>query len=161
MRATGALIAAGAALAAAAAGCGGGGERLSKAELVQRADAICGKYEARFESVAVPEGDPTAPDAPRRLLRQAAEAGPAIARIERQQVGELRGLEPPEELAERWDTALDGLETRADQLDAVGRSAGAGDREGLARAFAAADQAGTRADQAVRGFGFRRCGSGS
>lgn len=156
-----ALLVAAAAAAALVAGCGGDGdERLSKAELIDRADGICAEYTTRFEAVPVPEGDPTAPDASRRLLRQAAEAGPAIAAIERNQVRELRALEPPKDFEERWDTALKDLEARAAGLDRVGQAAERGDRETLTRSFAAADQAGTRANRAAQDYGFRTFGSG-
>lgn len=144
------------------AGCGGDDdERLSKAELIERADAVCAEYTTRFDAVAVPEGDPTAPDAPQELLRQAAQAGPAIASIERDQVRELRALEPPEDFEARWDTVLDDLTARAAGLDEVGQAAERGDRKTLARSFAAADQAGTRANRAVQSYGFRTCGSGA
>jgi hypothetical protein len=136
-------------------------QALSKGVFIKRADAICAKYEPRLDSIQVPQGDPAAPDAPKKLLRQAAKAGPAWASIERSMAQELRALTPPQGFQRRWDTALENLGGhRADAFDEVGRAAAEGDRKTLAHALAAVDQAGTQGRHAVQGYGFKVCGVG-
>ena len=154
------LVAAAAAALLLACGRDDGG-RLSRAELIERADAICAEYATRFAAVPEPEGDPTAPGAPPRLLRQAARVGRALAAVERAQVRELRELKPPERFEQRWHTALEDLEAGAAELDEAGLAAERGDREALARSFAAADEAGAQASRVAQGYRFRSCGSGS
>jgi hypothetical protein len=136
-------------------------QALSKGVFIKRADAICAKYEPRLDSIQVPQGDPAAPDAPKKVLRQAAKAGPAWAAIERSMAEDLRALTPPKGFQSRWNTALEYLGgRRADSLDKVGSAAAEGNREMLARALAAVDHAGTQGRRAVQSYGFEVCGVG-
>lgn len=131
---------------------------LSKGAFIAQADKICADYESEFMSVKFPKGDPTAPDAPRAALKQFATANSAIAAIERDMIGELRALTLPENLEEVKNQSLDLLLVRADHLDVVAEAAVAGDLKTLAKAGAAANKAGTRANQLVGDWGFKVCG---
>jgi hypothetical protein len=131
--------------AAALAGCGGGGERLTKDELVAKADSICGKYEKKLDALAEPQSMA-------EVESLAEEAKPIVA----DGVDELDQLRPPEELGDeydRWivlnrdsvdaieelkDAAADGDEARVQQVvqeaarnekeaDALGRQIGLGE----------------------------------
>jgi hypothetical protein len=83
------------ALALVAGGCGSKGKRLSKAEFVSRADAICAKYEKRVQSrmAGVPPGD----------QRQLASSIEKVLPVIRMGNDELRSLKPPESLQARFD----------------------------------------------------------
>jgi hypothetical protein len=91
------LLFAVAAFALVAGGCGGGGgKRLSKAEFVSRADAICAKYEKRVQSrmAGVPAGD----------QKQLASSIKNVLPLIRKGNDELRSLKPPGSLQSRFDS---------------------------------------------------------
>jgi hypothetical protein len=90
------LLFAVAAFALVAGGCGGGGgKRLSKAEFVSRADAICAKYEKRVQNrmAGVPAGD----------QKQLASSIKNVLPLIRKGNDELRSLKPPGSLQSRFD----------------------------------------------------------
>lgn len=83
------------------AGCGGGGERLSSAGYVRRANAICVRANRAVALVDVP----ALPGGERAAL-----ALTQIVRIERDAISDLRGLRPPPRfgaLNQRWIALLD------------------------------------------------------
>jgi hypothetical protein len=85
------------AVALVAGGCGSGdGKRLSKAEFVSRADAICAKYEKRVQSrmADVPAGD----------QKQLASSIKNVLPLIRKGNDELRSLKPPGSLQSRFDS---------------------------------------------------------
>jgi hypothetical protein len=91
------LLFAVAAFALVAGGCGGGGgKRLSKAEFVSRADAICAKYEKRVQNrmAGVPAGD----------QKQLASSIKNVLPLIRKGNDELRSLKPPGSLQSRFDS---------------------------------------------------------
>jgi hypothetical protein len=78
------------------AGCGSGnGNRLSKAEFVSRANAICAKYEKRVQTrmAGVPAGD----------QKQLANSIGKVIPVIRKGNDELRSLRPPASLQGRFD----------------------------------------------------------
>ena len=91
------LVFAVAALALVAGGCGSnsGSKRLSKAEFVSRADAICAKYEKRVQTrmAGVPAGD----------QKQLASSIGKVLPVIRKGNDELRSLKPPASLQGRFD----------------------------------------------------------
>jgi hypothetical protein len=91
------LVFAVAALALVAGGCGSNsvGKRLSKAEFVSRADAICAKYEKRVQTrmAGVPAGD----------QKQLANSIGKVIPVIRKGNDELRSLRPPASLQGRFD----------------------------------------------------------
>jgi len=91
------LVFAVAALALVAGGCGSnsGSKRLSKAEFVSRADAICAKYEKRVQTrmAGVPAGD----------QKQLASSIGKVLPVIRKGNDELRSLKPPVSLQGRFD----------------------------------------------------------
>jgi hypothetical protein len=81
-----------------AAGCGGdNGESLSTAEFREQADALCAKSDERVDAVGPPPGSLD------ELVDYADEWIPLVEESHE----ELRRLEPPDELAETWNHALD------------------------------------------------------
>jgi hypothetical protein len=114
------LVFAVAALALVAGGCGSnsGSKRLSKAEFVSRADAICAKYEKRVQSrmAGVPPGD----------QKQLASSIEKVLPVIRKGNDELRSLKPPESLQarfDRWMGIADAEVTAAQKLqDALNKN---------------------------------------
>jgi hypothetical protein len=101
------LITAGA-IAALSAGCGGGGsERVTAAELVKRADAICGQERTTFAKVQAhpPPNASIAADQTDELIKEAEDAN-----------SRLRDLRPPEQLQAAYDRYLEARDTAVDQM---------------------------------------------
>jgi hypothetical protein len=100
--------------AALVAGCGGGGNggAPSADEFRQQADAVCAKYEQKLNAL----GEPASPE---DLADFVDKAVPIIE----QGNAELNDLDPPDELQDDWDRAMDlqneNLETTRDLRDAV------------------------------------------
>ena len=74
------------------AGCGGGGDRLSREELVSDADAICAEYEAELGALAEPESLADV----ERLVQ---DAKPIVENG----IESLQALDPPEDLEDEFD----------------------------------------------------------
>jgi hypothetical protein len=92
-----------------AAGCGGGGsERVSAAELVQKADAICATENASFTRVQAhpPPNASVAADQTDELIKATQDAN-----------SHLRGLKPPEGLQAAYDRYLDARDRVIDQMN--------------------------------------------
>jgi len=136
------------AVAALAAGCGGSG-RLSKAEYVKRADAICTKYNAKLKALSRPtsiSGLPAYVD----------EALPLARKGDR----ELRALKPPkdeEQTAKEW---LDQNDSVVGSMERLRNAAKKGDRAGIQTALNEASSANQSANQLARRLGLRVCAQG-
>jgi hypothetical protein len=149
------LLSAALALALVAGGCGSGnGKRLSKAEFVSRADAICAKYEKRVQSrmAGIAAGDE------KQLARSIAKVLPVI----RKGNDELRSLEPPESLQgrfDRWMGIADAEVSAAQKLqNALDRS----DQEAIQAAFKELQTKDAAQDRiASQDLGLTGCASGS
>lgn len=150
-----------AALLGTAAACGGGSERLSKQELISQGDAICTEYQAKSEEAerALPQVDPTSSSTSDENLRKFGEVVPDLVEILRDQIGELRSLEPPEEDEDRYEVAMDALDSGADRLDEAGEAARDADRAGVRAALTAAQTKLNQADAIARDYGYKVCGS--
>lgn len=123
----------------AAGGCGGGSDSLSRAELAQRADAICRRAQSRAQT----------------LMRQLATSArgrrvdfndlrPQIATLLQDLADDLDGLSPPDELKDEMDEFVSIMSDRADAMRA-GREV---DETGANR----------RSASLARTLGFRFCG---
>jgi hypothetical protein len=96
-----------AAAAIAIAGCGGGSERVSAAELVQKADAICAKERSSYQRVQAhpPPNASVAADLTGELIQATQDAN-----------SELRELKPPEELEPGYDRYLEARDRVVDEM---------------------------------------------
>jgi hypothetical protein len=141
--------------AALAAGCGGGGdggdgggERLTAEEFVQQADAICEDTNQQLDEL----------DEPANVDELAALAAEAVS-INEQSVDALRELNPPEELQEPFDRALELL----DQQNALGRelvtAAEEGDQARIQEIVAEGEPLQTEARALAGELGLTECGS--
>jgi hypothetical protein len=135
------------------AGCGGS-SRLSRSEFVQRANAVCTKYEQKVTRAmaGINPGDQT------QLAGAIDKALPVI----REGNDELRALEPPEDLQQRFDRWLriaDDEVAAATQLrDGLKRD----DAKAVQRAFQKLQASDAAQDTVARkGLGLTRCASGS
>jgi hypothetical protein len=89
------------------AGCDGGDDRVSPAELVQKADAICGKERSSFARIQShpPPNASVAADQTGELIRVTEDANSG-----------LRDLKPPEELQSAYDRYLEARQRVVDQM---------------------------------------------
>ena len=131
-----------------AGGCGGGGDELSREELISQGDAICERYEERSAEVEEPEG-------PDDLERFVEETRALIA----DGVDELDDLEPPEELADEYESWIAQNEENLELLDDLREAAAENDEARVAGILEEAEQKGERADELAREMGFRDCGA--
>lgn len=109
-------LAALAAVALAACGGEGGGERLTKGEYVEQADAICAEASARLAALPEP-----------RSLEELADVAPRAAAIAAEQLERLRRLRPPADDEAKLDHALDLTERQNALVEEIGEAAAAGD----------------------------------
>ena len=139
------VLLAGAALIAA--GCGGNGEeRLTKAEFVERGNAICKKTAARTKALADPK---TVADIPGFVDKATRELDAGLA--------ELRDLDPPEELQSDLDRFIAfGEETKA-LAGELKSAAAAKDQQALAAASQRGDKLEQRSDAVARRLGLDAC----
>ena len=148
------LLFAVAALALVAGGCGSKGKRLSKAEFVSRANAICAKYEQRVQSrmAGISAGDE----------KQLASSIEKVLPVIRQGNDELRSLKPPASLQgrfDRWMGIADAEVAAARKLhDALRKS----DRKAIQAAFKELQTKDADQDRLARQeLGLTGCASGS
>jgi hypothetical protein len=131
-------------------GGGGGGGSSSAAEFRQQADGICAKYEAKITAL----GTPTSLDELGDFVDQ------AVSIIE-QGNNELQSLEPPDELADDWDRAMqiqgESLQTTRDLQDAIHNQDDAKVQELLGKL----DAAQAESTQVAQRLGLENCGRSS
>jgi hypothetical protein len=129
-------------------GGGGGGEELTADEFRQQADAICTEFEGRLNELGTPESLDD-------LQNFVSDAVPIIEEGNAQ----LHELNPPEELQEKWDRAMEvndeQLETVRDLRDAVED----GDQARVQELLQEGDDANAEADQLAADLGLEDCGS--
>ncbi len=133
---------------AVAAGCGGGGDRLSRDELVSEADAICADYEAELEGLAEPESLAD-------FERLVQDAKPIVETG----VEELRALEPPEDLEEEYDEWISQNEENVESLDDLQAAVAERDEQRVQEVVQGLDQNEQEADELAAEIGLEECAS--
>ena len=127
----------------------------SKEEFIARADAICAKY--------LKEEQPLRDQLPRddspEAFRQVADLLPQLATSLRSQLDELRRLDSPADIRERWKATLDLIALSADKLDEGAAAAGRFDRAAFARVAAEAVEIEHQTAAFASEYGFNVCGS--
>jgi hypothetical protein len=144
------LVAALCAGAVAVAGCGGGGggERLTQAEFVAQADAICGKYEARLDALGRPTNVAE--------LGSFADKALPIARDGREELGRLR---PPEELEDTYDAWLEQGDEAIEIVERLRDAAEDGDQAEIQKIAQDAQRADAESNRLAGELGFEQCGA--
>ena len=133
------------------AGCGGGGEdgdRLSRAEFISRADAICTEYEAKLDAV----GQPSSLEG----LKDFADKALPIAREGRDKLGDLN---PPEELEGDYDAWLEQGDEAIELVERLSDAAEDGDTAEIQKIAQDAERADTEANRLAGKIGFQQCGA--
>lgn len=133
------------ALAAAAAGCGGG-DRLSQAEYVKQADAICARYEKRL--AALPQPESTAD------VKTLVDKGLPIAR---EGNTELKELKPPEDLEAKVDQWHERNDRNLELIEDLGQAAEDGDEERIQTLASEAEENEGEADRLASEIGLKDC----
>ena len=134
------------ALALVAAACGGGGDRLSEGEFRERANAVCADYEQQIDALS----EPTSPEEVERFAARATQ-------LARSGVGELRELEPPEELDDEYDRFLAEGDAVVELSERLERAARDRDVAELQKILAEAEASEERSDRLARELGLDRC----
>jgi hypothetical protein len=142
------------ALAVVLAGCGGGAERLSKAEFIERWDSICQTYNDRRDTLL--EDLPAEPTV--ENLPQFAEVLRELAPVVREAIAELKEVQPPEADQAVIDAILADVEENADRVDEAADAAESGDLEALVAAAQSLADSNERVERAVEDYGFHECG---
>ena len=125
-----------------------GGDRLTKAEYIEQADAICARFDKELDALPNPanlEG----------LAAMATEAKP----IAEAGVDELRALNPPEELDEQVDAWLVLNEKNIEAIDQLREAAESGDETKVQQVAATATDNEQKADAAAAEIGLTDCAS--
>ena len=159
------LVLATATLAFLAAGCGGGGDgggdRLTKAEFITKADGIC--KEANSKIPTPPDDlknvDPTAASTTDEQLDEFGDYVEKVANVFGDEVDELRDLNPPADLEDKFDSALATLDEAVNELGEAAEAAKDADREKLKEKLEESDKHGNEADKLAKELGLTVCGS--
>jgi hypothetical protein len=137
-------------LALLAAGCGGGGgDRLSREQLVAKADAICKDYNAKFNAL----GQPNSMDE----LGSFADKALPIAQEGRTKLGELK---PPEDLQATYDKWLAEGDKAVDAIKRLRTAAEKNDAAAVRSIGEEANRENHKSDQLASQLGFKACGQG-
>ncbi|HLM37782.1 MAG TPA: hypothetical protein VK287_08385 [Gaiellaceae bacterium] len=137
-----------------AGGCGSTDKRLTKAEFVERANAICARYEQRVQNrmAGIPAGNE----------KQLASSIEKVLPVIREGNDELRSLKPPESLQghyDRWMRIADAEVAAASKLQNALRTS---DRKTIQSAFAELQTRDVDQDRLARKeLGLNGCASGS
>lgn len=135
------------------AGCGGdsGSDALSADELRSQADAICAAFDGRSDAIAEPTSEEEIPGFIEETVA-----------LQREQLEQLQGLEPPEELASQYDEALTLLEEQVDGAQTVidDIESGTSPSEAVQNAPESLDENGARLDTLANELGLTSCGDG-
>jgi hypothetical protein len=135
------------------AACGGGGsERVSAAELVQKADAICTKERSSFARVQAhpPPSASVAADQTDELIKATQDANT-----------QLRDLKPPEGLQSSYDSYLEARDRVIDEMNRGKDAAEDRDSAAYGAAQAAVAHGAPQRRKLARSLGFKVCSSTS
>jgi hypothetical protein len=128
--------------------CGGGSEEVSAEELVQKGDDVCGNVQERFAEIQA---------APPASATEGAEQAGELLGVADDAQGELRDLEPPEKLRDRYDAYLDARESVSDELERGKQAAEDQDGEAYGKAQEEAVGGAPERRKLARKLGFRVC----
>jgi hypothetical protein len=136
--------------AAFVAGCGGDGDgdRLTAEEFRQQADATCVEFEGRLEELGMPES----------LEDLQGFVDDAVPILE-EGTNELEQLQPPEELEEDWNRAMEINREQLDTVRELRTAAEEGDQARIAELLQEANAARQESDQLAADLGLEQCGS--
>ena len=133
-----------------AAGCGGGDSgTLSRADYTKRANASCVEAERKLDALGGFEDF-------KELEREMKAGQDAL----KQSAGELRELEPPEQLAARHEKLVDLTQKTADLAGRLSVAAGKNDQVAMQKEAERADELTKAANEVSRQLGLEECVAG-
>ena len=124
------------------------GERLTKAEWIEQADALCAQAEDELDALGTPE-----------TLADIAALVPRAIEISEEQLGKLKALRPPAADEATLARALDLLEQQIDVLRRLGEAATAGDGAAVGEIATEGSTLNDEADSIAQSYGLEVCGS--
>ena len=151
-----------------AAGCGGddkggGGDQLSKAEFIDKADGICKEFNDKGEKIEpkdLPSDfDPTSPNATDEQLDKFGDYLDEVHDVFGDEVDELHDLDPPDELDSDWTKGLALLDETLNELDEAAEAAHDADRDKLKEKLEEGQRHGDESDALAKKIGLKVCGS--
>jgi hypothetical protein len=131
-------------------GCGGSSSvrssnSLTHAELITKADTICGLVNARLGLTTVSS------------RREIAQVFPKLAALERTELAELSKLQAPPELASDWRQILAGVQTLSEDSTRYGQAAKKKNLTGVEATLAAGEKVRQQAATVAKHDGFNDC----
>jgi hypothetical protein len=151
MRKRGTALAGAIAMTVVVAACGGGdsgGERLTKQEYIDAADAICGDVNEQLDAL----GEPGSFEDVARLAED------AVA-IQRDALQRLRALNPPEGDEATLNQAYDLLDQQSELGDQMVEAANDEDEARITEIIGQLQGLDEQADQIARNYGLQECGT--
>ena len=139
-----AIVAVGVAVLAA---CGGDEGGLSAGELRRQADAICADAEKKVDAVPEP-----------RSVDDVETYFDRVIPIVRDQTSRLQELDPPEDLQEDWDRAMDLNEETLEAAEEAQQAAEDGDADEVQKALDRAGKNEEELDRLAARLGLKTCG---
>ena len=130
------------------AGCGGGGDRLSREELVSEADAICAEYEAELGALAEPESLAD-------FERLVQDAKPIVENG----IESLQALEPPEDLEDEFDEWISRNEENVAAIEDLQEAVAERDEQRIQEIVRQIDENEQEADELAAEIGLDDCAS--
>lgn len=132
------------------AGCGGGSDSLSAEEFRSQADAVCADSERQIDALT----EPSSGEQVLTFLR-------AGLPIQQAQLDRLRELDPPDDLQEDFDSAIDLLEQQVAAIDAAADRIEAGEdpETVLTEAGPNIESLSDQADERAQALGLTVCGA--
>ena len=139
----------------------GGGEPLSKQELIKRGDAICTKYRKKNQALNedAPAKNPTDPSATDEQVKASAPILEQLADNLRAAHKEFAALTPPTDTANDWENTLEDLDQLASKLDTAATAARTLDRQGVVNEYADILRLNHRVSTFEMDYGFQVCGA--
>jgi hypothetical protein len=134
-----------------ASGCGGGGKSATtttRTELIAKADAICGRLNARLAS------------SPIKSVADFARIVPRLAAYERAAFAELGRLLPPASMASDWRQIVAGGQTIASYTAKLGEYAKANNLKGAGPLYPASRKVQQKTLAIAKRDGFKDCAEG-
>ena len=143
-------------------GCGGGGgEPLTKEQLITRGDAICTKYRRKNQELSkkAPAKSPTDPSATDEQVKASAPILETLADNLRAARKEFAELKPPADVEHDWENTLEDLDQLASRLDTAAGSARSLDRQRVVNEYTEIFRLNHRISVFEQDYGFKVCGT--
>jgi hypothetical protein len=139
------------------AACSGGSDRLTKAELITRGDAVC----KTFSDKAGPIGQDITAAPSADNLSQYATAFGQLETVFSDMIDSLKALSPPEADQSTWDSITSGLTNELAALREAKTAAEGGDLTAFNAAGTKIGQLDGQTSQLATTYGFQVCGGGA